>query len=155
MNSSKQCHDRLPSTDISLEEASHRVGLFHIFQDLKEDDLLLIREGKWQICDERLHELGIERDSGCESLTRGSGCMLLLDPDHLECEELSISELTPSSIECLYARREVDIAYILVLEAESFLLPDHVWDIVGYLLKIGLHIHHLLADPRSWDIVHI
>lgn len=60
MNSSKQCYYCLPSTDISLKESSHRIGLFHIFQDLEEDDLLFVCEGEWQICDERLHELGIE-----------------------------------------------------------------------------------------------
>jgi predicted methyltransferase len=37
-------YDRLPSPYISLEESCHRVRLLHIFEDLEEDDLLLIGE---------------------------------------------------------------------------------------------------------------
>lgn len=80
--------------------------------------------------------------------------MLLLDSDHLEGEELTVSELSLRSVECLYTRRKVDITDILTMSAHTTFLPDLRWNqipptpfIKGELRNVGLHIYHLLADP--------
>lgn len=86
MYSSDERDYRLPSTDISLQEACHRMRCFHVFEDLEEDDFLLIREGKWESRNNLLYELGIERYLWRESLARGLEGEFPLDSHHLESE---------------------------------------------------------------------
>lgn len=62
MDGSDEDHNGLTGSDISLEEALHRVGSLHIFEYLEEDNFLairqLIRKFGYNIPD----EIGIERD---------------------------------------------------------------------------------------------
>ena len=39
-------HDRLARADISLEHARHRIRRLHVFEYLKKDDFLLVRQRK-------------------------------------------------------------------------------------------------------------
>jgi hypothetical protein len=43
----EECDDRLPGSDISLEESHHRVRLLHVLEYLEENDPLLISERKF------------------------------------------------------------------------------------------------------------
>lgn len=63
----KQGNHRFSRSNVSLEEASHCVGMFHIFEDLEQYNFLLIRERKGKISNERLDEFCIERSCGRES----------------------------------------------------------------------------------------
>ena len=102
--------DRLSCPDITLEEASHRIGMFHVFEYLEEDNLLLIREREGEISDDRLHELSIERDLRCEPGTLGDCLIFFLDPTQLELEEFTIPELSLRSLKVIDRCREVDVS---------------------------------------------
>jgi hypothetical protein len=155
MDTREECDHSLPSTDISLEEACHRMWLFHIFQYLEEYDFLLIRQGKWETCDELFHEIGIYRGRDRMSLTRRKGTIFFLETTSLECEEFSISELSFCSLECLYRSRKMYIANICTFHSESFFLAYLIRDIISYLIDVSLHETHLLSDPRPRDVVHV
>lgn len=146
---------RFPCTDITLKEASHRMGLLHIFQYLEEDDLLLIRESKWDIRDDQLHEIDIERNRGSESLTFLYSFVFLLDSSTLELEKFTVSELSLGSFEGIDRFRKVDISNALMFRSDSFLRADRCRDIVREFRDICLEESHFLSDPCARNIVHI
>ena len=67
MDRCNECDNRFSCTYISLQESCHSIRLAHIFEDLEEDDFLLVRQCEGKPCDDLLHEFDIERDRGCES----------------------------------------------------------------------------------------
>jgi hypothetical protein len=155
MDGGNQCDDRLPSTDISLEESSHSMGLFHIFEDLKENNFLFIREREGDICYDLLDELCIEWCPDCMAFTCCECAIFFFETTSLECEKLPISELTFCSFKCSYRCREVYIANICTFDPESFFLTNLIRNIISYLINIPFHETHLLADPCTRDVVHI
>lgn len=103
---------RFPRSDISLKEAGHRVRLFHILEDLEEDDFLLIRKGKGEIRNERFDEVRIEWGGWCQSLRIRHHRILLFHTDHLEVKEFLISELGSCSVKIFDTLWEMNIANI-------------------------------------------
>lgn len=60
MDSSDEDNDGFTSSDISLEEALHRVSSLHVFEDLEEDDFLATGQLVWESSDDIFDEIGIE-----------------------------------------------------------------------------------------------
>ncbi len=85
--------------------------MFHIFQYLEEDDLLLIGQRKGEICDDRFHELCIERNCRRESFTLGDSFIFFLNTSELELEEFTVAEFLFCSLEGIDRFRKVDISY--------------------------------------------
>ena len=52
MDRGEECDNGLARSDVSLKESCHRMRLFHILEDLEEDDLLLIGQREWESCDQ-------------------------------------------------------------------------------------------------------
>lgn len=155
MNCGEQRNDRLACSDISLQESRHGIWLFHILEDLEEDDLLLVREREWKICDERFHEIYIEWNLWSKSFTLRLGIFFFLHADILEPEELLISEFSFGSFKCFYRGRKVNHADIRSMRLESFLLTDCSGKLIRYFLEKWLYIDHLISNPGSRNIVHI
>ena len=109
-----ECYYRLSCPDITLKQSSHSMGLFHIFENLEEDDLLLIGEREGYSRDDFFYKIWIQQYFGCESLTRISSCVFLLDSYELKSEKFSISEFTFCAFKILYRTREVYIANIRI-----------------------------------------
>jgi hypothetical protein len=104
--------DGFPRSDISLEKASHRMWFLHIFEDLEEDDFLLIGEREGEICNEGFDEIRVEWCGGGESLRARHHRVFLLDSNHLEVEEFLIAEFGSSSFKIFDTLRKMDIANI-------------------------------------------
>lgn len=89
----KKSDDCFPGTDIALQEPLHADITFHILYDFEEGDLLMIRQGKGEVCDRFTHELCIERDSSYMTDTGFLDDFLPLKGFVLELEEFFIGEL--------------------------------------------------------------
>lgn len=102
MDGGDKCDDGLSCADIPLKETCHRMRLFHIFEDLEEDDFLFVRQSKGDSRYDLFYQISVEWHLWSESLTRTSSIMFFRDSHHLKLEELSVSELTFCSFESLY-----------------------------------------------------
>lgn len=94
-----ECYHGFSCSYISLKESSHGMGLFHVFEYLKEDDFLFIRQRKGERRNDFFYKFRIERNLWCESFAGISCCIFLLDTDHLKLEEFTISEFFLCSLE--------------------------------------------------------
>ena len=157
-------HDRLPRSDISLEEARHSMRFFHVFHDLKEDDLLFVCERKWEVGYELLHEISIECDLKCFSGGAFDMFILSSESEKLKMEEFLIPELTLSALEILSWMRSMKCENILFPRSESSTLSEWLWNIwVEKMRKVFTHSClekmeeelHLLPDPDSWNIIQV
>lgn len=126
----KECYYRFSSTDISLEEASHRMGLLHIFEDLEQDNFLFVRERERESFDQCFHELTIEWSCLSMSFTLGKCLVFFLHSLQLEPEKLGISEFIFRFFKCFDGAREVDIYHRVTFGADSFFLSYDIRDIV-------------------------
>lgn len=75
---------------------------FHILQYLEEDNLLFVREGKWESFNKRLHEFTIEWRRLRISFTFGKGLIFFLDSYHLESEEFTVPKFVFCFLEGFY-----------------------------------------------------
>lgn len=137
MDCSNECHDRFSSSDITLKKSRHGVRLLHIFEDLEENDFLLVREWEGKIGNERLHELCIEWRCSRMSFTCREGVIFFLETAFLEDKKFSIAEFLFCSLKSLYRVWKMYIANICVFESESFFSAYILWNLLWNLIDIS------------------
>ena len=155
MNRSNQGNNCFPSSNITLEESRHGVRLFHVLENLKKNNFLLVREWEGKISDEGLYELRVEWCCSRMSFARFEGVIFFLETALLEYEKLSVSEFLFRSFESLYRFWKMDITNIRIFASESFFLADIIWNLIRNLIDISSEQCHFLTNPIPRNIVHI
>ena len=139
MDSGDEDDDGFTGSDISLEEALHRVGPFHILEDLEEDNLLTTGQLVWQMIDDFFDEFCIEWDGDRSTLTEPLSFFLPEESRVLEIEEFLVRELRSRTFEIWFIRRKMNREEIFFFTSESFFLPDLFGNNLGNRPKIFSH----------------
>lgn len=155
MDGSNEDDDSLTGSDISLEEALHRMSSLHIFEYLEEDDLLSIGQLVWQMGDDFFDEFGIERDGERPSLTQFLPLFFAEESRILEMEEFLVGELRSRPFKIRLVCGEMDREEIFFFTSESFFLSDLFGDDLWNRLKIPLYERDFIFKPRPVDVIAI
>lgn len=155
MESAQECDDRLAGADISLEKSLHTVLIFHVFEDLKKSNFLVICQSKRKPRYPCFDLIGIELDCCCMSFA------FILDSDlakHgivLYLPEFFIGKFLFGTTKILMRKWEMKREDILVTWTKSFFLHNFRWKCFWERFDVFSKKWYLATQPFGSDSLYI